>query len=136
MANEKYSRNKHFILLRVSINFCGTRQKSKHKYIKTNILKQLTLFLLLSLQISSLSVFVFSTFSFFIFSNNCSKLNSISCDICWSFKSSHLELFCKITIQLFSTGILLGLWSRSPPCNFTENYFSCTTVNGCFQSFN
>ena len=42
----------------------------------------------------------------------CNKLNSISCGICSSFKSRHFELFCKITIQLFSTGIFLGLRSR------------------------
>ena len=60
---------------------------------------------------------------------------TISCGIYLSFKSRHLELFCKIIIQLFSTGIFLGLWSRGPPCNFTEQ-LSCTVVNGCFQSFN
>ena len=51
------------------------------------------------------------------------KLNSISCGICLSFKSRHLELFCKIIIQLSSTDIFLGLWSRGPPCNFTEQLF-------------
>ena len=38
-------------------------------------------------------------------------------------KSRYLELFCKIVIQLFSTGIFLGLMSRGPPCNFTEQLF-------------
>ena len=32
-------------------------------------------------------------------------------------------LFYKIIIQLFSTGIFLGLWSSGPPCNFTEQLF-------------
>ena len=59
-------------------------------------------------------------FIFFVFCVSSNKLNSISCGICLSFKSRHLELFWKIFIQLFSTGILLGLWSRGPPCNFTE----------------
>ena len=49
--------------------------------------------------------------------------NIISCGICVSFKSRHVELFCKIIIQLFSTGIFLALWSRGPPCNFTEQLF-------------
>ena len=51
----------------------------------------------------------------FISSN---KLNSISCGICLSFKSKHLELFCKIIIQLSFTGIYVGFWSRDPPCDF------------------
>ena len=38
------------------------------------------------------------------------KLKSISCGIFLSFKSRHLELLCKIIIQLFSTGIFLGLF--------------------------
>ena len=38
-------------------------------------------------------------------------------------KSRNVELFCKIIIQLSSTGIFLGLWSRGPPCNFTEQLF-------------
>ena len=59
-------------------------------------------------------------FVFFILSN---KLNSISCGICLSFKRRHLELFWKIIIQLSSTGIFLGLWSRCPPFNFTEQVF-------------
>ena len=53
----------------------------------------------------------------------CNKLNSISCGIYLSFRSRHLELFCKIIIQVFFTGIFLGLWSRGPSCNFTEQLF-------------
>ena len=41
---------------------------------------------------------VFIIFVFCISSNNCNKLNSISRGICVSFKSSYLELFCKIII--------------------------------------
>ena len=48
---------------------------------------------------------------------------TISCGIYLSFKSRHLKLFCKIIIRLFSTGIFLGLWSRGPPCSFTEQSF-------------
>ena len=60
-------------------------------------------------------------FIFFVFCILSNKLNSISCGICLSFKSSHFELFCKIIIKLSSTGIFLGLWSRGPPCNLTSN---------------
>ena len=62
-------------------------------------------------------------FIFFVFCISSNKMNSISCGIFLSFKSRHLELFCKIIIQLSSTGIFLGLWSRGPPCNFTEQLF-------------
>ena len=80
------------------------------------ILKQLTLFLLLFF-------FKFPFFRVFVFCISSNKLNSISCEISLSFKSCHLELFCKIIIQLSSTGIFLGLWSRGLPCNFTEELF-------------
>ena len=73
-------------------------------------------------KISFLSIPVCSYFwfCFFVSSN---KPNSISCGICLSFKSKHLQLFYKIIIQLSSTGIFLGLWSKVPPCNFTEQLF-------------
>ena len=61
-----------------------------------------------------------SVFIFFVFCISSNNLNSISCDICLSFKSRHLELLCKIIIQLSSTGILIGLWAKGPTCNFTE----------------
>ena len=70
--------------------------------------------------------FDFHVFIFFVFcisSSNSNKLNSISCGICLSFKSRHLVVFCKIIIQLFPTGIFVGLWLRGPPCNFTEELF-------------
>ena len=44
-----------------------------------------------------------------------------------------LGLFCKIIIQLSSTGIFIGLGSRGPPLK--NNYFFYT-VSGCLQSFN
>ena len=68
----------------------------------------------------------FHVFIFFVFCisfSNSNKLNSISCGICLSLKSRHLEVFCKIIIQLFPTGIFVGLWWRGPPCNFTEELF-------------
>ena len=37
----------------------------------------------------------------------CNKLNNMSCGICLLFKSRHIEVFCKIMFQLFSTGILV-----------------------------
>ena len=86
-------------------------------------LKQLTLFLLLFF--SNFLPFNPRVFIFFVFcisSNNCNKLNSISCGICLSFKSRHLELFCQIIIHLSSTGIFLGLRSKGPPY-FTEHVF-------------
>ena len=66
---------------------------------------------------------VFFFFVFCISSSRCNKLNSISCGICLSFKNRHLELSCEIIIQLFSTSIFLGLWSRGPPWNFIEQPF-------------
>ena len=60
-------------------------------------------------------------FIFFVFCILSNKLNSISCGIYLSFKSSHLELLCEIIIKLSSTGIFLGLWSGGPPCNLTSN---------------
>ena len=53
----------------------------------------------------------------------CNKLNNISYGTCFPSKSRHSELFCNIIHQLFSTGIFLGLWSRGPPYNFTEQLF-------------
>ena len=106
-----------------------------------------TIYLLLLLNIKKLILFLLLFFSnflsfdsrvfiFFVFcvSSTISQ-NSISCGICLSFKTRHLELFCKIIIQLFSTGIFLGLWSRGSPCNFTEQLLflhSCEWL----QSFN
>ena len=74
-------------------------------------LKRLTLFLLLFF--SNFLPFNPRVFIFIVFcipSNNCNKLKSILYGICLSVKSRHLELFCKIIIQLFSAGIFLGLW--------------------------
>ena len=55
-------------------------------------------------------------FFFFVFCISSNKLNRISCGIFLSFRSKHSELFCKIIIQLSSSGIFLGLWSKGPPC--------------------
>ena len=79
--------------------FYDSRHKSKYNYINV---KQHTLFLLIFSKFPLSRFFILST------SNN---LYSISFCICLSFKSRHLELFCKINIQLSSTGIFLGLWS-------------------------
>ena len=78
-----------------------------------SVLKQLTLLLFLLFQIFSSRVFIF-----LVFCNLPNKPNSASSGICLFFKSRHLELFykIKIIIQLSSTGIFLGLWSRGPPC--------------------
>ena len=62
-------------------------------------------------------------FIFFVFCISSNKLDSVLCGICLLFKSGYLELFCKTTIQLSSTGIFLGLWSRGPRCSFTEQLF-------------
>ena len=58
----------------------------------------------------------------------CNKLKSITWGICLSFKSRYLELFCEIIIHLLFGGIFLRLWSRGPPCNFTEQLFF---LHGC-----
>ena len=88
--------------------------------ITKEILKQLALFLLLFSNFLSLDSRMFIFFVFCFLSN---KLNSISCGICLSFKSRHLDLFCEITILPSSTGIFLGLWSRGPSRNSTEQLF-------------
>ena len=46
---------------------------------------------------------------FFVLCISSNKLNSISRGTCLSFRRSHLQLFCKIVIQLSSIGIFLGL---------------------------
>ena len=69
------------IFLLRSTFFYGVRQKSKYNYIK-----QLTLFLLLFFQIPFLWILLCS--SFFVFCILSNKLDSISCDICLSFKAS------------------------------------------------
>ena len=100
----------------ISFNFYyDARQKSKYNYIniKTTRPVSLTFF-------SNFLSFYSRVLIFFVFSISSSKLNSISCDIFLLFKRRHLELFCKTIIQLSSIGIFLGLWSRGPPCNFTE----------------
>ena len=94
------------------------------------ILKQLTLFLLLFFRISFLSILVCSSFLCFVFR----QLSSISCGICLSFKSRHLELSCKIFIQLSSTVIFVELWSRGPPYYFAEQlFFFWHVINKCNQ---
>ena len=70
----------------------------------------------------SLFLIMLQAYTFFIehLRTTASVTNGISSGICLPFKSRHVELFCKIVIQLFSTGIFLGFLSRGSPCNFTE----------------
>ena len=75
-------------------------------------------------------------FIFFLFCLLFNKLNSISCGICLSFKIRHLELLCKIIIQLSSSGFFLGLWSRGPPCNFIEQRLFLRSCEWLLHSFN
>ena len=92
----------HFIKvlkLPPSTYFYGAREKSKYQN------NSVTIF---SLPFSDSGVF-----NFFMFCISSIKLNCISCDICLSFKSRHLELFCKIIIQLSSTGIFLEVIIKS-----------------------
>ena len=109
---------RHIKKMLTSTLFYGARQKSKYSNIniKTTRLISLTF-------VSNFLSFDSRVFIFIVFCISSNKLNSISCGICLSFKSRHLELFCKIIIQLTSTGIYLGLWSRGRPCNFTEQLF-------------
>ena len=101
-----------------STYFYGARQQRKHNYINIKTTHPISLTF-----ISNFLSFGSHVFVFFVFCISSNKLNSITCGICLSFKSRHLELFCKTIIQLFSTGIFLGLWSRGSPCNFTEQLF-------------
>ena len=93
-------------------------ENSKYNYI--NIKKTHSISLTVFSNFLSFNSCVFIFFVFCVLSN---KLNCTTCSICLSFKTKHLELFCKIIIQLSSTGIFLGLWSRRPPCNFTVQLF-------------
>ena len=98
--------------------FYSARQNSKYTYINIKTTHPIAL-----TSFSNFLSFNSHVFIFFVFCILSSKLNSISCGICLSFKSRHLELLCNIIIQLSSTGIFLGLWSRVPLCNFTEQLF-------------
>ena len=93
-------------------------QKSGYNYINIKTIHAFSLHFF-----SSFLFFNSRVFIFFMSCISTSKLNSISCRICLSFKSKHLGWFCKAIIQLSSTGIFLGLWSRSSPCNFREQLF-------------
>ena len=99
--------------------FYGARQKSKDNYI--NIKTNHPISLIFFFNFFFLLIHVCSTFLCFCISSN--RLNCISCGICLSIKSRHLESFCKIVFQLSSRGVFLGLWSRGPHCNFTEQLF-------------
>ena len=93
------------------------------KYLEKRLININTIHPIALTSFSNFFSFNSRVFIFFVFCISSNKLSSISCGICLSFKSSHLELFCKIIIKLSSTGIFLGLWSRSSPCNFTEQLF-------------
>ena len=102
----------------ISFNFYyDARQKSKYKYINIKTTHPVSLTCSLNFLSFDSRVFIF-----FVFSISSNKLNSISWSICLSFKSRHFEFF-KIIIQLSSADIFLGLWSRGPPLNFTEQLF-------------
>ena len=116
MANEKYSKNKHFIKLLPSFFFYGAKQKSKYNYINIKTTRPISLTF-----VPNFLSFYSREFIFIVFCILSNKLNSISCGICLSFKSRHLELFYEIIIQLSSTGIYLG--SRGLPYNLTEQSF-------------
>ena len=118
MANEKYSKIKHFFYLLPCTFFYGARQKSKYNYINIKTSRSISLTFVSNFRSFDSHLFIFIAFC--MLSN---KLNRTSCGIYLSFKSRHLELFCKVIIQLSSTGIYLGLWSRDPPCNFPEQLF-------------
>ena len=99
----------------------GAQQKSKYNHV--NIKKNSPYF---SYFFSNFLSFDSRVFIFFMFCISSNKLNIISCGICLSFKSRHLELLFRIIVhitQLSSIGIFLGLWSRGLPCNFTEQLF-------------
>ena len=119
-ANEKYSKNKNFYLTSTicCLLFYCAKQKSKYNYINIKTTRPISLTF-----VSNFLSFDSCVFIFIMFCISSNKLNSILCGIYLSFKSGHLELFCKIIIQLSFTGIYLGLWSKGSPCNFTEQLF-------------
>ena len=103
----------------ISFNFYyDARQKSKYNHIniKTTHPVSLTFF-------SSFLSFDSHVFIFFVFSILSSKLNSISCGICLSFKSRHLELFC---ILNYYSGILHRYLSRVMVKRFTLQFYRTT----------
>ena len=46
-----------------------------------------------------------------------------------------LNKFTNLLTEKSSTYISLGLWSKGPDCNPTEQLFFCTVADGCFRSF-
>ena len=96
----------------------GARQKSKYNYINIKTTRPDSHAFVCNFLSFDSRVFIFIVVSIL-----CNKLNSVSSGICLSFKSRHWELFCKIIIQLSSTGIYQGLWLRGAPCSFTEHLF-------------
>ena len=135
--SEKLSTECYYVILKVFVKFFIKVVAVKHSkwkvFQKQTFHLTSTIYLLLRCFTLFLSLFfpnflsfdsrVFIFFVFCISSDISNKLSSISYGICLSFKSRHLELFYKIIIQLFSTSIFLGLRSRSPPWNFTEQLF-------------
>ena len=85
--------------------FCGDRQKSNYNYISIKTTNP-----------------IFQISSFFVFR----QLNSLSCGICLSFKSRHLELFCQLLfsypLQVFFQG-----YGQEVHLAILQNNFFCTT---------
>ena len=86
--------------------FCGDRRKSNYNYISIKTTNPIFLTF-------------FSNFLFFC-------ISSTEQFIVWHLfiiQKQAFRVVLSIIIQLSSASIFLGLWSRGPPCNFTEQLF-------------
>ena len=103
IANEKYSKNKHFI------NF--------YHLLSSTVLEMLK-------QFPNYSYFCFKfpyfRFSFVYLYCVIYFIKQSEQYLVWQVKSRRLELFCKVIMQISSTGIFLGSLSRGPSRNVTE----------------
>ena len=89
----------------ISFNFFHLSSSTAFNYISIKTTHSLTFF-------SNVLSFDSRVFNFFVFCILSNKLDNILCGICVSFKSRNLKFIFKTIIQVSSTGIFLGLWSR------------------------
>ena len=111
IANEKYSKNKHFINFYhlLSSTVLDRKANSTKEMLK---------------QFPNYSYFCFKfpyfRFSFVYLYCVIYFIKQSEQYLVWQVKSRHLELFCKVIMQISSTGIFLGSLSRGPSRNVTE----------------
>ena len=112
----------------------GVRQKYKHNYkIQTTHPISLTSFFKFPF-LSFDRVFIF--FVFCISSNNCNKLNSIQYAFVYHSKADIKSYSVKLLFIYSPQVFFQGYGKEVHLACLQNNYFSCTAVSICFQSFN